>query len=124
MSVHYDVERNLEAMRKELAQVKTGERSSIGTRIKFRNPKSILASNEMFMTELNRGTPAEDIVEAVLEMTADNLMGLYGGRRDILNLDAHALATRLHRLLLKHASGGDSPKSVVLPMAFDEGGHA
>ncbi|WP_319519849.1 hypothetical protein [uncultured Martelella sp.] len=124
MSVHYDVETTVAQLRTALNERKApGEHATKGTHVRFRNPEAIIAVQEMFMRELNRATPREDIIEAVIEMTVDHLTSLLGGNREALSALAEPFAVAFIDRMLT-AAGGEGVRSKSYPMVFEHGGHA
>ncbi|MGV0912406.1 hypothetical protein [Martelella sp. FOR1707] len=124
MSVHFDIAASSARLRGQLAKVQTDENSTTGTRIKFRNPETLVAINEMIMREMNRGTESPDIVAAILEIAADMLFSLTGGDREMMERNA-PIFSALFQLQLrrkvtgKGVRGGARAKPITEP-----GGHA
>lgn len=124
MSVHYDIAASSARLREELAKTPIDDKTEDSSRIKFRNPEALVGLQELIMGELNKGTPAGDIADAVLEITSDMMLSMVSGKPEVLAENIGLFTTRFHGHLLRRASGIGLRKGVHCPVISEPGGHA
>ncbi|TCT34621.1 hypothetical protein [Martelella mediterranea] len=118
MSVHYDVEETLQAMRAKMAEHQPGERSTVGTHIRFRNPEASIELRRLILGEMNRGTEVHHIIEALGEIFAT-----IGREISLMGRDPDVAREIIGNLFI--AKLEDQPDiTIPVPVSKQHGGHA